>query len=139
MRDPTHRIIEDIPIEIGEPSDNAQVVYTTRQLATQIGFDDAQQSLIAVAASELSTNIIRYAGKGKITLRIVRNGESTGIEVEAQDKGPGISNIDEAMEDSFTTGGGLGLGLPSVRRIMDEFEIETEPGHGTWVVARKWR
>ncbi|MFC1866689.1 anti-sigma regulatory factor [Thermodesulfobacteriota bacterium] len=139
MSESIYEIIEDISIELCEPSDNAQVIYTTRQLAVSIGFDGSQQSLIAVAASELATNIIRYAGKGKVTLRIVRNEKHTGIEVVAQDKGPGIANIDEAMKDNFTTGGGLGLGLASVRRIMDEFEIQSKPGHGAWIMARKWR
>ncbi|MBW1850874.1 MAG: anti-sigma regulatory factor [Deltaproteobacteria bacterium] len=139
MSESIHEIIEDIPVELCEPSDNAQVIYTTRHLAARIGFDDSQQSLIAVAASELSTNIIRYSGKGKVSLRIIRNEQNKGIEVVAQDEGPGISNIDEAMKDNFTTGGGLGLGLGSVQRIMDEFEIQSKPGHGTRIVVRKWR
>ncbi len=139
MNELNYKIIEDIPVELCGPADNAQVVYTTRQLVSKMGFDDIQQHLIASVASELSTNIIRYAGKGKVILRIIRNEKNVGIEIVAQDEGPGISNIDEAMKDNFTTGGGLGLGLASVRRIMDEFEIQSKSGHGTWIVARKWR
>lgn len=139
MNQLNHKIIEEIPVELGWLADNAQVIYTTRRLAAGIGFDDTQQQLIASAASELSTNIIRYAGKGTVTLRIIRSDQREGIEIVAQDNGPGITDIDEAMQDNFTTSRGLGLGLPSVRRIMDEFEITSRPGHGTCIVTRKWR
>ena len=139
MSELDHKVVEDILIELETLSDNAQVVYTTRQLTSKVGFDDIQQHLIASAASELSTNIIRYAGKGKVTLRIIRRDQREGIEIVAQDNGPGIIDIDEAMQENFSTSGGLGLGLPSVRRIMDEFEIQSKSKHGTYIVARKWR
>ena len=122
-----------------EPSDNANVVFTAKRLAEQIGFTETQQPLIATAASELSTNIIRYAGKGMLTLRILWNENREGMEIVAQDKGPGIANIEKAMRENFSTGNGLGLGLPSVKRIMDEFEIQSKSGHGTYIVARKWK
>lgn len=134
-----HTVIEEIPIALEWLADNAKVIYTARQLAAEMGFDDTQQHLIASAASELATNIIRYAGKGKITLRFIRRDQREGIEIVAQDNGPGIADIDEAMQDNFTTSSGLGLGLPSVRRIMDEFEIESKPGQGACIVTRKWR
>jgi len=122
-----------------EPSDNANVVFAAKRLAEQIGFTETQQPLIATAASELSTNIIRYAGKGMLTLRILWNENREGMEIVAQDKGPGIANIEKAMRENFSTGNGLGLGLPSVKRIMDEFEIQSKSGHGTYIVARKWK
>ncbi len=134
-----NKIVEEISIELYEPSDNAQVIYTTRQLASQIGFDEIQQVLIATAASELSTNIIRYAEKGIITIRILENDKLYGIELIAEDKGPGIANIDMAMQEHFSTGNGLGLGLPSVRRIMDEFDIQSKLRQGTHIIAKKWR
>ena len=130
---------DDIQIELCEPSDNARVVYAARRLAASLGFNVVNQSLIATAASELSTNIIRYAGKGEVILRTVRDSNRTGIEIVALDKGPGIGNIDRAMEEHFSSGNGLGLGLPSVRRIMDEFSITSGPGQGTTIIARKWR
>jgi serine/threonine-protein kinase RsbT len=139
MNEVINKNIEDIPIELDGPSDNAQVIYATRQLAAKMGFDEVQQYLIASAASELSTNIIRYAGKGKVTLKIIRKEQRQGIEIVAQDEGPGIVNIDEAMQEHFSSKNGLGLGLPSVQRIMDEFEIQSRPGQGTLIVARKWK
>ena len=133
------RVSEDTCIDLVALSDHAQVVYTARRLTALMGFDEIQQSMIATAASELSTNIIRYAGKGSITLRTIQKNSREGIEIAAQDDGPGIEDIEEAMEDHFSKGNGLGLGLSSVRRIMDEFDIQSEPGQGTRIVARKWR
>jgi serine/threonine-protein kinase RsbT len=134
-----NRIAEETSIDLVELSDHAQVVYTVRRLSGQMGFDENQQFLIATAVSEMSTNIIRYAGKGRVTLRTVQEEKREGIEIIAQDEGPGIENIEEAMKENFSKGNGLGLGLSSMRRIMDEFDIQSKPGHGTRIVARKWR
>jgi negative regulator of sigma-B (phosphoserine phosphatase) len=135
----TMNVPQNLDFELYEPSDNAQVVYATRKLAAQLGFDESEQFLIATAVSELATNIIRYANRGRITLGMIREDSRTGIEVTAEDYGPGIANIDEAMQEHFSSGNGLGLGLPSVRRIMDEFAIASKPGQGTRIVVRKWR
>jgi len=130
--------VDDIVFEVSDPSDNAQVVYSARHMLVQMGFDESQQYLIATAVSELSTNIIRYAKKGVITLRSCMDGDKTGFEVMARDHGPGIVNISNALKENISTGGGLGLGLPSVKRIMDEFIIQSAPGQGTHIIARKW-
>ncbi len=132
-------VSQNLDFELNEPSDNAQVVYATKKLAAQLGFDESVQFLIATAVSELGTNIIRYASRGIITLRKILEDNRIGIEVRAEDYGPGIVNIDEAMQEHFSSGSGLGLGLPGVRRIMDEFAIESKPGMGTRIVVRKWR
>ena len=138
-----NRVIEEIFIDVCEPSDNAQVIYTARQMAADIGFDETQQFLIAAAVSELATNIIRYASKGVVILRLVskmsNTGDIQGIEVTAKDNGAGISDIDKAMQEHFSTGNSLGLGLPSVKRIMDEFFIQSSPEKGTVVIAKRWR
>ncbi|MBF0230771.1 MAG: anti-sigma regulatory factor [Desulfamplus sp.] len=135
-----NKIIEETTIDVCESVDNAVVIYTTRQMAAQIGFNEAQQFLIATAASELSTNIIRYAKKGFVILRTIsKNHDSRGIEIIAKDNGSGIEDIDRAMQEHFSTGNSLGLGLPSVKRIMDEFFIESSPENGTLVIAKKWR
>ncbi|MBF0101451.1 MAG: anti-sigma regulatory factor [Desulfobacterales bacterium] len=131
--------VEEVTIEVCEPSDNAHVIYTARRLAVQAGFDEIKQVLIATAASELSTNILRYALKGTITIKIIQDRNRAAIELIALDKGPGIGNIDQAMQEHFSTGNGLGLGLSSVKRIMDEFTIQSKLNHGTHIVARKWR
>lgn len=127
-----------VELEVSDPSDNAQVVFTARKMLTEIGFDEVRQYLIASAVSELSTNIIRYAQGGSVTLARINNGRTPGIEVIAQDRGPGIPDIKQAMTENVSTGNGLGLGLPSVKRIMDEFDISSLPGQGTRVRAVKW-
>ena len=132
-------IEEEYQTELSGPSDNAQVIYLVKHFCAQIGFNDIEQSLIASAASELSTNIIRYAEKGRIVLRSLQEQEKAGIEIIAEDAGPGISDVDEAFTEHFSTGESLGLGLPSVKRIMDELEIQSEAGKGTCIKVRKWR
>lgn len=128
----------DQEFDVCDPADNAQVVYHARYMLEEMGFDETRQYLIASAVSELSTNIIRYGEGGTIVLRRIRKNEKIGFEVIARDLGPGIADIDEALKDSYSTGKGLGLGLPSVKRIMDEFDIWSEPGKGTRITARKW-
>lgn len=123
---------------VSEPSDNALVVYRTLKLLAELGFDEVRQTLITTAVSELSTNIIRYGRRGTITLSVMETGGRRGLEVIAEDQGPGIEDIARALEERFSTGDGLGLGLPSVRRIMDEFVIDSEVKKGTRIVARKW-
>ena len=132
-------VSQETRIELCEPSDAAQVVVGARRLAAQAGFTETIQFLIATAASELATNIVRYAGRGEVRLSIIENDGRTGFEVAAQDAGPGIADIDLALKEHYSSGRSLGLGLPSVKRIMDEFSITSLPGQGTIVVARKWK
>ena len=127
-------------ITIFDQSDKEQVVITARHLAAEAGFDDINQHLIATAASELATNIVKYAKEGEITLKIIQRARQLGIQIIARDDGPGIRDIEQVMQDNFSTSkGSLGLGLPSVKRIMDEFKINSQQGHGTFVSALKWR
>ena len=110
----------------------------SRQMAAELGFGTTDQALIATAVSELARNIIRYAGAGKVRLEKVSSGRRVGITVTASDHGPGIADLDQAMKDGFSSSGGLGLGLPGTRRLMDEFRVET--GHeGTRVTTTKYR
>ena len=94
--------------------------------------------MIATAVSELVRNILKYAGSGEIRLRRVKEKAGRGVEIEAVDHGPGISDCEAAMQDHFSSSGTLGLGLPGVKRMMDEFSLESAPGEGTRVTARKW-
>ncbi len=127
-------------IKLIDHSDKEVVVMTARHLAAEAGFDETNQFLIASAASELAANIVKYAKKGEVILKIIRREDQWGIQIIACDEGPGIKDIEKAMQDHFsTTKGSLGLGLPSVKRIMDEFKIESRPGFGTMVSARKWQ
>ena len=109
-----------------------------RAMAAQIGFSGAEATLIATSISEVARNILEYAVRGEIILRPEQNGSVPGMVVIARDEGPGIPDIPLAMQDGYTTGRGLGLGLPGSRRLMDEFQIESSVGVGTTVTMRKW-
>jgi serine/threonine-protein kinase RsbT len=108
-----------------------------RILAASLGFGRMDAEMVALAVSELATNLARYASGGEIDVGAIHEGSATGLRIESHDTGPGISNLGRAMEDGFSTGGGLGSGLPSVRRLMDDFAIESGP-EGTRVVVCKW-
>lgn len=110
-----------------------------RILANHAGFGPTDQALIATAISELARNALRYAREGDLVVRLIEHGSRLGIVIIASDEGPGIANVGQAMVDGFSTSGSLGLGLPGVRRLMDDFEIVSEVGRGTTVVARKWK
>jgi serine/threonine-protein kinase RsbT len=109
-----------------------------RSMGAGLGFSSTDLTLLATAISEIARNITTYAGEGEVALRVLNDGGREGIEVVATDDGPGIADLEQAMQDGFTTGNGLGLGLPGTRRLVDEFEIETEPGAGTKVRLVKW-
>jgi serine/threonine-protein kinase RsbT len=110
-----------------------------RALAAELGFSAVDSTLIATAISELARNIVSYAGTGQITLKTIQNSTRQGILIVAADEGPGIHDLRQALRDGFSTSGSLGLGLPGVRRLMDEFEIASQPGRGTRVEVKKWR
>jgi serine/threonine-protein kinase RsbT len=109
-----------------------------RRLAAAAGFSSTDLTLIATAISEVARNIRLYAGEGSVTLDRVREGAREGIVVVARDDGPGIPNLELAMQDGYSTGGSSGLGLPGSRRLMDEFEISSDPGRGVTVTMKKW-
>lgn len=110
-----------------------------RELAAKAGFTGSDLTLIATAISEVARNIVVYAGRGEIRLALAEKNGRRGIVVVAEDQGPGIPDIDQAMQDGFSTGRSLGLGLPGARRLMDEFHIVSEVGKGTIITMRKWR
>lgn len=132
-------VSEECRVALDLPTDNVGAIGAAKRMAAQAGFGETEQHLIATAVSELATNILRYAGSGEVVLRLIHEPSRMGMEVLALDHGPGIADIDAAMRDSFSTGNSLGLGLPGVRRIMDEFSIDSKPGEGTRCLARKWR
>jgi serine/threonine-protein kinase RsbT len=132
-------------LAVAAPADAARARRAARALAGRLGFGTAAAEEVALAVSELATNLVRYARGGEIVLAAVgatapagaAGGGVAGVHVESIDRGPGIANLAQAMEDGYSTGGGLGGGLPAVRRLMDEFVITSDPA-GTRVVARKW-
>ena len=110
-----------------------------RELAAGLGLPKVEQTLVATAVSEMARNIVRFAGEGELVLETVTDGTRDGIQVTARDAGPGIADLAASMRDGYSTYAGLGLGLPGSRRVMDEFEIESEPGRGTTVRMTKWK
>ncbi len=109
-----------------------------RAMAVQLGFSTTDQALLATAISELARNIVEYAQDGEIILELTQQDNRRGIVVTARDQGPGITDIDKAMQDGYSTKNSLGLGLPGARRLMDDFSITSKVGEGTTVIAKKW-
>lgn len=113
-----------------------------REIARAIGFGLVDQSRVATAVSELARNVVRYATEGRGEARITTLEPSDGrlgIQVIVSDHGPGIANVEKALSEGFTSGRGLGMGLPGTRRLMDDMDVESAPGRGTTVTIRKWR
>jgi serine/threonine-protein kinase RsbT len=126
-----------IPIE-----SDADVVIARQQaraMASQLELSSTDQTLLATAISEVARNITAYAERGEVLLSIVKDDDGRrGIRVIARDEGPGIENVELALQDGYTSGNGLGLGLPGARRLVHHFEIETAPGRGTKVTLVMW-
>lgn len=135
-----HPMLEESTIPVAEDRDIVMARQKGRLLAARLGFPATDQISIATAISELSRNIVEYAGAGEIHLSIVRHraDRREGIQVVARDEGPGIPDLDLALRDGFSTSRSLGLGLPGTRRLMDEFEIQSHAGRGTRITIRKW-
>lgn len=110
-----------------------------RELANQLGFSSTDAALVATAISELARNIVSYAQQGEISIALVNSGEREGLIVVARDDGPGIPDVERALQDGFSTSRSLGMGLPGVKRLVDEFEIVSETGVGTTVTVKKWK
>lgn len=125
-------------IKISDEEDIGRAVCKAINLAEMAGFARTAQFMVATAVSELSTNIYYYAKEGEIRLKIIKNAKKKGIEIIALDNGPGIKDVNMAMKENFSSRGSLGLGLPGVKRLMDEFWISSQMGKGTKIIARKW-
>jgi len=110
-----------------------------RQRAVELGFNLVDQTKIVTAASELARNAVQYGGGGRVTIDAVEAFGRRGIRLTFEDDGPGIPDVELAMKDGYTTGGGLGLGLSGARRLSNDFTIESTPGKGTRVTITRWR
>lgn len=126
-------------VKIDAEADIAVARRAVRDVALKIGFGATEVARIVTAASELGRNVYKYAHTGVMHWRVLESGSGAGIELRFEDNGPGIPDISDALREGFTTGGGLGMGLPGAKRLMDEMDIESRPGNGTKVVVRKWR
>ncbi|HKC13199.1 MAG TPA: anti-sigma regulatory factor [Vicinamibacteria bacterium] len=127
-----------IAVPIRSAADIVAARQEGRALAARFGFDGSDLTVIATAISELARNILEYAKTGEIRLSLAQKAGRNGIMIVARDEGPGIPDVPRAMQDGYTTGRGLGLGLPGVRRLMDDFEIVSQVGKGTTVSVKKW-
>jgi len=129
---------DDVTLRIGSEHDILAARQRGRELAQEAGFTGSDLTLIATAISELARNIVEYAELGEIAISVDRTNGRHGIVVVASDSGPGIPDVELAMQDGYSTGRSLGLGLPGARRLMDEFEIESVVDRGTTVRMKKW-
>ena len=129
----------DIRIHIMRDTDIVLACHKGRLLAAQLGLSDHEQVIVVIAISEIAHNIVKYAQQGEIVLSAARQNGKCGITVVARDEGPGIPDIERALQDGYSTGGSLGLGLPGAKRLMDEFEVVSQVGQGTTVIMKKWR
>jgi serine/threonine-protein kinase RsbT len=130
---------DDLRCPIAADVDVVQARQTGRELAAEVGFSAGDQTVIAAAISEIARNILMYAKRGEVRFTKVIDGTRSGLIVVAEDDGPGIRDLQRALQDGYSTSGGLGLGLPGARRLMDEFEVVSAPGQGTRVTMRKWK
>jgi serine/threonine-protein kinase RsbT len=132
----------EVRLAIQGESDIVAARQRAREVAKALGFGALDQSRIATAVSELTRNVVRYAtdGRGEVLIRPRPQAErGTGLEVVVADEGPGIDDLERAMRDGFTSGHGMGMGLPGTKRLMDEMDIDSAVGRGTVVTIRKWR
>ncbi len=130
---------EDRVVPIHTEGDIVLARRTVREAASSMGFGTTDTTRIVTAASELARNIVKYAGDGTMSLRALERDRAVGLELEFSDRGPGIADIGQAMAEGFSTTGGLGMGLPGARKLMDDLQIQSTLGRGTRIVITKWR
>ena len=130
---------DEIRVPITSDSDLVPARAQGRALALKLGFSRTEATLIATAISEIARNIVVHVGRGELALKPVYERDRYGLVVIARDTGPGIADVGAALEHGSTSSGGLGLGLPGARRLMDEFHLASERGKGTTVTMTKWR
>ena len=121
-----------------EVGDIVAVRQQTRQWAGEVGLSLVDQTKIVTAASELARNVVVYGGGGSVRLELLENGVRKGLRLVFADQGPGIPDVEKALQDGFTTGGGLGLGLGGARRLVNEFVIDSAVGRGTTITIARW-
>jgi RNA polymerase sigma factor (sigma-70 family) len=129
---------DEVRISVHVDADIVVARQAARELASRLGFSATDLTILATAVSEISRNIVRFADSGEVVIELVEDSRR-GVRVTARDTGPGIPDIEQALTDGYSTYSGLGLGLPGARRLMDDFAVVSEPGHGTTVTMTKWR
>ena len=132
-------VVRDETREVRTSEDVVAVRRAVREWAVASGFSLVDQTKIVTAASELARNTVLHGGGGTLRLEALNDGPRRGLRLVFEDRGPGIPDIDQALKDGFTTAGGLGLGLGGARRLMKDFQIESQPGEGTRVTVARWK
>lgn len=136
------QVLKADTLPITSENDVVRVRQLVRTRAIECRFSLVDQTKVVTASSELARNTLIHGKGGKLTMEVVSQDShpsASGLRLEFEDQGPGIENIERALEDGFTTGSGMGLGLPGARRLANEFKIDSEPGKGTRVLIVKWR
>lgn len=128
----------DETLSLRSSEDVVLVRQAVRAAAVDLRFSLVDQTKIVTAASELGRNTLDYGGGGTVRLEVLQDGGRRGIRLTFEDKGPGITDVERALKDGYTTGGGLGLGLGGARRLSSEFSIDSRPGEGTRVTIARW-
>lgn len=129
--------LEQIPIQ--NEGDIVLARQSVRAFCQGLGFSTIDLTLIATAVSEISRNILEYAKRGTLSFRSEKKGRISGVVIIGEDSGPGIADVELAMRDGYSTRNSLGMGLPGIKRLMDDFSIQSQPGVGTKVVVKKWK
>jgi serine/threonine-protein kinase RsbT len=129
----------DETLPVRSSHDIVVVRQVVRSWAVELGFNLIEQTKVVTAASELARNTIDHGGGGTVRLQSLRDGGRIGLRLTFEDKGPGIPDLNLALKDGYTTGGGLGLGLSGAKRLSNEFNIESHPGEGTRVTITRWK
>jgi serine/threonine-protein kinase RsbT len=131
-------VAADFVVDVNNSDDIVTARQAGHELARQLGFSLTDVTMIATAISEIARNITSYAGQGEVRVGVQYRDGRQALVVRAEDDGPGIADIERALEDGYSTGRGLGLGLPGARRLMDRLIVESSPGKGTVVEMWKW-
>ena len=126
-------------LSVRTPEDIVRMRQAVREHAVGLGFSLVDQTKLVTAASELARNTVIYGGGGEVALELVSQGSRKGLRLVFSDRGPGIADVQQALKDGFTTGGGLGLGLGGAKRLSNEFYLDTRPGEGTRVTIIRWK
>lgn len=132
-------MMSNTSVRVGASEDIVRMRSAVRQAAVAQGLSLVDQTKIVTAASELARNALDYGGGGTVDIELVQNGARPGVRLTFVDQGPGITDVEQALKDGYTTGGGLGLGLGGAKRLSNEFSIVSQPGAGTRIVITRWR
>jgi serine/threonine-protein kinase RsbT len=139
MERPATMVVKRVELPLARQEDVVAVRQSTRSLGVEIGLTIVDQTKIVTAASELARNTVVHGGGGKATLEVLKDASKQGLRLTFEDSGPGIADIERAMQDGYTSAGGLGLGLGGARRLCTEFAIESKVGMGTRVTIARWK